>query len=85
MQHYLQLVSVDAPSCSLSATSSPGDPKSVVAHCTPYPQVRQRALVKGFREREDGIYALTLRQHLGGRRDGYWYADSLVCDSLETD
>ena len=46
-------------------------------------EVWQRVFVRGFRTGEVGCYCLTLRQQLGGRRDGFWLASSLSCDGTE--
>ena len=42
--------------------------------------VWQRVHVTGFRAGETACYCLTLRQQLGGRRDGWWMASSLSRD-----
>ena len=40
----------------------------------------QRVSVTSFRAGQQAEYCLTLRQQLGGRRDGWWLAASLSCD-----
>ena len=48
-------------------------------------EVRQRVVVDGFRTGERGCYVMTLRQQLGGRRDGWWLACSLASDTPPVD
>ena len=43
--------------------------------------VWQRVRVTAWRARETACYCLTMQQQLGGRRDGFWLATSLSCDS----
>ncbi len=43
-------------------------------------RIRKRYYVRGFRPGEDQTYEMTLIQKLGGRRDGFWYTESLVPD-----
>ena len=46
--------------------------------------VWQRVRVRSWRGAgEAACYRLTMRQQLGGRRDGWWLATSLACDSEE--
>ena len=44
-------------------------------------EVRQRVSVTAFRGGETAEYCLTVKQQLGGRRDGWWLAASLMCDA----
>jgi hypothetical protein len=44
-------------------------------------EVRQRVAVTAFRAGQQAEYCLTLKQQLGGRRDGWWLAASLACDA----
>ncbi len=43
-------------------------------------RVKTRVFVQGFRKGEAGTFEWTLTQKIGGRKDGYWYTESLVSD-----
>jgi len=44
-------------------------------------EVWQRVRVTSFRAGQQAEFCLTLKQQLGGRRDGWWLASSLICDA----
>eukprot|EP00898_Chlorokybus_atmophyticus_P003959 jgi/Chlat1/4564/Chrsp29S00342 len=41
---------------------------------------KQRILVRGWRTGDLETYQFTLKQRVGGRRDGYWLTDTLLHD-----
>lgn len=43
-----------------------------------------RVLVKNdLRKGEECIYEFTMKQRLGGKKDGMWFTDALICDECE--
>lgn len=43
----------------------------------------QRVLVTGYRQGEQGHFDFTMIRRLGGRYDGFWFTQSLICDALD--
>ncbi|GAX73268.1 hypothetical protein CEUSTIGMA_g722.t1 [Chlamydomonas eustigma] len=41
----------------------------------------QRVRVIGSNEREERVFEFTHVQRVGGRYDGYWFCDSVICDN----
>eukprot|EP00899_Mesostigma_viride_P010437 jgi/Mesvir1/19395/Mv10429-RA.1 len=44
---------------------------------------RQRVWVKGWRHNEEDEFSFTMRQRLGGHKDGYWFTTELVNDAKD--
>lgn len=44
---------------------------------------KQRLLVRGTNGVEQQVYEFTMAMHLGGRYDGYWFTQSLICDGID--
>ena len=40
-------------------------------------------VINELRKGEENVYEFTMRQHLGGKRDGFWLTDHLVCDGCD--
>lgn len=46
-------------------------------------RIVQSVLVTGYRQGEQGQFDFTMVRRLGGRYDGYWFTQSLICDALD--
>lgn len=44
----------------------------------------QRVWVLGFAEKQSAVFDFHMVQRCGGRHDGYWYTERLLCDGVET-
>ncbi|KAK9812596.1 hypothetical protein WJX72_000145 [[Myrmecia] bisecta] len=44
---------------------------------------KQRVWVKGYRTNTEGVFEFSMIQRLGGRYDGIWFCDALLCDDCD--
>jgi hypothetical protein len=46
-------------------------------------KVVQRVMVTGYRNGEQGSFDFTMVRRVGGRYDGFWFTQSLICDAVD--